>query len=163
MALLHIVGGTVFDAIHGEVIPNGVICITDDRITAVGQAAAIATGGRDVRVIDAAGQFVMPGMIDCHVHLLSSAAPDYASRSLKELLPYTAIRGACHPHAGARLHNGARCRRPGVWQYRPAPGHRGRPGARPKALCGRPRLECAWWSRRQLLSARSARPARGAY
>ena len=35
-------------------------------------------------------------MIDCHVHLLSSAAPDYASRGLKELLPYTAIRGAVH-------------------------------------------------------------------
>ena len=96
MALLHIVGGTVFDAIHGEVIQDGVVCIADDRITAVGRASAIATGGRDVDVIDAAGQFVMPGMIDCHVHLLSSAAPDYASRSLKELLPYTAIRGAVH-------------------------------------------------------------------
>ena len=96
MSLLHIVGGAVFDAIHGEVIQDGVVCIADDRITAVGRTSAIATGGRDVRVIDAAGQFVMPGMIDCHVHLLSSAAPDYASRSLKELLPYTAIRGAVH-------------------------------------------------------------------
>ena len=48
----------------------------------------------------------MPGMIDCHVHLLSSAAPDYASRGLKELLPYTAIRGAVHAaHAGERLHD----------------------------------------------------------
>ena len=27
MALLHIVGGAVFDAIHGEVIQNGVVCI----------------------------------------------------------------------------------------------------------------------------------------
>ena len=96
MALLHIVGGAVFDAIHGEVMRDGVVCIADDRITAVGQASAIATGGRDVRVIDASGQFVMPGMIDCHVHLLSSAAPDFASRGLKELLPYTAIRGAVH-------------------------------------------------------------------
>src|SRR5215831_18238675 len=96
MALLHIIGGAVFDAIHGEVIPNGVVCIADDRITAVGPASAIATGGRDVRVIDAAGQCVMPGMIDCHVHLLFSAAPDFDSRDLKELLPYTAIRGAVH-------------------------------------------------------------------
>ena len=58
MALLHIVGGAVFDAIYGEVIQDGVVCIEDDRITAVGRASAIATGGRDVRVIDAAGQFV---------------------------------------------------------------------------------------------------------
>ena len=27
MALLHIVGGAVFDAIHGEVIQDGVVCI----------------------------------------------------------------------------------------------------------------------------------------
>ena len=95
MSLVQIVGGTVFDAIHGEVIRNGVVCIENDRITAVGPASTIATGGRDAQVIDAAGQFVMPGMIDCHVHLLSSGAADYATRGLKEL-PYTAIRGAAN-------------------------------------------------------------------
>jgi predicted amidohydrolase len=34
---------------------------------------------RDVQVIDAAGQFAMPGMMDRHVQRLSSGAPDYAS------------------------------------------------------------------------------------
>src|SRR5919108_2373010 len=96
MPSLKIVGGTVFDAVHGGVIRNGVICLEGDRITAVGPASAIPTGGRDVQVLDAAGQFVMPGMIDCHVHLLSSGAPDYAIRGLKELLPYTAIRGVAN-------------------------------------------------------------------
>ena len=72
MSLMQIAGGTVFDATHGEVIRNGVVCLEDDRITAVGPASAIAIGGRDVQVIDAVGQFVMPGMMDCHVHLLSS-------------------------------------------------------------------------------------------
>jgi imidazolonepropionase-like amidohydrolase len=96
MSLMQIVGGTVFDAIHGEVIRNGVVCIEDDRITAVGTASAITIGGRDAQVIDATGQFVMPGMIDCHVHLLSSGAADYATRGLKELVPYTAIRGAAN-------------------------------------------------------------------
>ncbi len=96
MASLMISGGTVFDAVNGEVIRNGVVSIEDDRITAVGPASAVATTGRDVQVLDAAGQFVMPGMMDCHVHLLSSGAPDYAIRGLKELLPYTAIRGAAN-------------------------------------------------------------------
>jgi imidazolonepropionase-like amidohydrolase len=96
MAQLQIVGGTLFDAISGEIIRNGVVCLEGDHITAVGPASAIPTGGRDVQVLDAAGQFVMPGMIDCHVHLLSSAAPDYAMRGMKELLPYTAIRGAAN-------------------------------------------------------------------
>src|SRR5262249_23934491 len=96
MSLLHIVGGAVFDAIQGEVIQDGVVCIADDRITAVGRTSAIATGGRDGPVLDAAGRVVMPGMNDLPVDILSSAAPHYASRSLKELLPYTAIRGAVH-------------------------------------------------------------------
>src|SRR5919108_82941 len=96
MPSLKIVGGTVFDAVHGGVIRNGVIDIEDDRITAVGPGSAIPAGGRDVQVIDAAGHFVMPGMMDCHVHLLSSGAPDYAIRGLKELLPYTALRGAAN-------------------------------------------------------------------
>jgi imidazolonepropionase-like amidohydrolase len=96
MAGLRIVGGTVFDAVRGEVLRNGVVCIEEDRITAVGPASAISLGGRDVSVIDAAGLFVMPGMMDCHVHLLSSGAADYAMRGLKELLPYTAIRGAAN-------------------------------------------------------------------
>lgn len=96
MPLLRIVGGTVFDAVHGEVIRNGVVSIEDDRIMAVGPATAIPSGGRDVQVLDATGQFVMPGMMDCHVHLLSSGAADYAIRGLKELLPYTAIRGAAN-------------------------------------------------------------------
>jgi imidazolonepropionase-like amidohydrolase len=96
MAITHIVGGSVFDARHGDVVRNGVVCIEDDRITAVGPATSVANGGRDVQVIDAAGHFVMPGLMDCHVHLLSSGAADYAARSLKELLPYTAIRGTAH-------------------------------------------------------------------
>jgi imidazolonepropionase-like amidohydrolase len=66
MARLQIVGGTLFDAVSGEIMQNGVVCIEGDRITAVGPASAIPTGGRDVQVLDAAGQFVMPGMIDCH-------------------------------------------------------------------------------------------------
>jgi imidazolonepropionase-like amidohydrolase len=75
---------------------NGVVSIEGERITAVGPASAVPTSGRDVSVIDAAGHFVMPGMLDCHVHLLSSGAADYATRGLKELLPYTAIRGAAN-------------------------------------------------------------------
>jgi imidazolonepropionase-like amidohydrolase len=97
MPSLKIVGGTVFDAVQGEVIRDGVVCIEDDRITAVGPASAVSSAGRrDETVIDAAGLFVMPGMMDCHVHLLSSGAADYAIRGLKELLPYTAIRGAAN-------------------------------------------------------------------
>ena len=86
MSLLQIVGGNVFDALHGDVIRHSVVCIEGDRITAVGSASAIPTGGRDVQVLDAAGQFVLPGMMDCHVHLLSSGAADPHMRDLESRL-----------------------------------------------------------------------------
>ena len=92
MAHLIITGGTIFDGVHGDVVTRGDVRIENGVITAVGPTGA----GRDATVIDAAGAFVMPGLMDCHVHLLSSSAPDFAARALKELIPYTAIRGAAN-------------------------------------------------------------------
>jgi imidazolonepropionase-like amidohydrolase len=92
MTNLIITGGQIFDGVHGDVITRGDIRIENGVITAVGPGVA----GRDATVIDAAGAFVMPGLMDCHVHLLSSSAPDFATRGLKELIPYTAIRGAAN-------------------------------------------------------------------
>ena len=96
MSALVIVGGTVFDAVTGDVVRNGVVRIEGERITAMGPTSAAPASVRDARVIDASGRFVMPGLMDCHVHLLLSGAPDYAMRGLKELVPYTAIRGAAY-------------------------------------------------------------------
>jgi imidazolonepropionase-like amidohydrolase len=91
---LLVAGGTVFDAVSGDVIRDGVVRIEGDRIAAVGRAATVERGGRDVPVLDATGRFVLPGLMDCHVHLLAPATPDYATRGLKELVPYTVLRGA---------------------------------------------------------------------
>ena len=96
MSRLIIVGGAVFDGVTGDVVRDGIVSIEGDRITAVGPASAMPARGRDVEVLDATGCFVMPGLMDCHVHLLLSGAPDFAMRGLKELVPYTAIRGAAH-------------------------------------------------------------------
>ena len=52
--------GTIFP-ISDAPIENGTILIKDGKIAALGQNVAV---GADVRVIDASGKFVMPGMID---------------------------------------------------------------------------------------------------
>ena len=54
----------------GTQIPNAVVLIQGDRITAVGPAAKvrIPTGAR---TIDLAGQTLLPGFIDAHTHLTS--------------------------------------------------------------------------------------------
>ena len=48
-------------------IGNGILEIGDGRILTVGPDGA-AVGGQDVRVIDARGHRLIPGLIDTHIH-----------------------------------------------------------------------------------------------
>ena len=61
--------GTLIDGNGGDPLLNAVVVIEDGVITAVNAAGQIPPGAE---VIDASGLTVMPGMIDCHVHLMSS-------------------------------------------------------------------------------------------
>ena len=61
-----IVNATIIDGSGRDPVPNGTVVIENDRITSVG---ARIDPPRDAEVIDAGGGTVMPGMIDCHVHL----------------------------------------------------------------------------------------------
>jgi imidazolonepropionase-like amidohydrolase len=56
---------TILTVSHGT-IENGSILIRDGKITEVGPSIKAPQGAQ---VIDAAGQFVMPGIIDCHSHI----------------------------------------------------------------------------------------------
>jgi len=62
---LFISNGTLIDGTGAEPVPNPGISISGNRITAVGPGAP----SPDVTVIDATGQYVLPGLIDGHVHL----------------------------------------------------------------------------------------------
>jgi imidazolonepropionase-like amidohydrolase len=56
----------------GPMIANGMVSIADGKIVAVGQTVAVPTGAT---VIDGAGKYVTPGIIDTHSHLGVYAAP----------------------------------------------------------------------------------------
>lgn len=73
---LAITGGRVLDGYGGPPIENGVILVAGERITAVGPAHAVQVPP-GVRVIDANGMTVMPGLIDMHVHLQLLGHGDY--------------------------------------------------------------------------------------
>lgn len=60
------------DVRAGKAIENAVILVTGDRITAVGENLSVPPG---VSVIDLGKATVLPGLIDCHTHLLLNMKP----------------------------------------------------------------------------------------
>ncbi|MGI8929459.1 MAG: amidohydrolase family protein [Candidatus Limnocylindrales bacterium] len=89
-----IVGGSVWDG-TGATARGATVRIRDGRIVSVADGAT-RNEPDDAQVVDATGKFVMPGMIDCHVHLTSSGAANYELQRLKDLIPLQALRGAAN-------------------------------------------------------------------
>ena len=63
-------GGDVLDPGMGELLRGHDVLVEGERIVAVGPAIDAPNAQR----IDARGKTVMPGLIDCHVHVLASLA-----------------------------------------------------------------------------------------
>jgi imidazolonepropionase-like amidohydrolase len=73
LTITAIKSGAVLDVRRGVTIPHAVILIRDDRITAVGADVVVPP---DSTVLDLASSTVVPGLIDCHSHLLSDYLPE---------------------------------------------------------------------------------------
>ena len=63
---LAVIGGTVFDG-TGTVHTSATVLVKNDRIEAIGAAAAVPIPDAAER-LDAAGKFVLPGLVDLHFH-----------------------------------------------------------------------------------------------
>ena len=68
-SVILIQNATVLTVTHGT-IEHGSILIRDGKIAEVGQSIKAP---KDAQVIDAAGQFVIPGIIDCHSHIAAES------------------------------------------------------------------------------------------
>jgi imidazolonepropionase-like amidohydrolase len=83
-----IVGGRVVP-IAGAEIDGGTVLIENGKISAVGDSVAVPDG---VRVVDAAGSWVLPGFIEAHGHVgVSEEAEGWAGQDTNEMTePVTA-------------------------------------------------------------------------
>jgi imidazolonepropionase-like amidohydrolase len=94
---LALVGATLIDGSGSAPLANATVVIRGERIAAVGVGIAVPA---DATVIDARGRWIIPGLIDAHVHFFQSAGlyarPDFID--LRALRPYereiTETRGA---------------------------------------------------------------------
>jgi imidazolonepropionase-like amidohydrolase len=72
---------TILTVTHGN-IEHGSILIRDGKIAAVGADLKAPEGAA---VIDASGQFVMPGIIDCHSHIAVDGSVNEAGPSVSSM------------------------------------------------------------------------------
>ncbi len=87
---------------------RGWCTITDGRIAALGPGDPPAQSASE-HTIDARGAYLLPGLIDCHVHLTSAGAPDELGAMRAEPLPIRAWKAE---------HNAAATLRAGVTTVR---------------------------------------------
>ncbi len=72
---------TILTVSHGT-IEHGSILIKDGKIAEVGPSVKAP---KDAKIIDAAGQFVMPGIIDCHSHIAIEGGINEGSISVSSI------------------------------------------------------------------------------
>ena len=79
----------------GEVIEKGAVVINGNMITFVGPNKRIRPSKKNI-VYDISGKTILPGLIDCHVHLCLDGSPDPITALIKESIPMTTIKMAQH-------------------------------------------------------------------
>lgn len=72
--MLFIRAGKLIDGNGGAPVDNAVIAVDGARIAKVGPAAAVGIPP-DAEVLDFGDKTVIPGMVDCHVHIHSEGGP----------------------------------------------------------------------------------------
>ncbi len=86
---LVITGATLIDGTGGPPVPDSVVIIGEDRILTAGARSQFPIP-KHVRVIDARGKWIIPGLIDAHVHFFQSGGlytrPDVID--LRSRVPY---------------------------------------------------------------------------
>ena len=103
-SIVLIKAGRLIDVRGGRVLENQGILIEGERIKAVGSLAEIQKSAPSAaRVIDLSRATVLPGLADCHTHILLQGditAADYDEQLLKESIPYRTIRATVAARTG---------------------------------------------------------------
>ncbi|MFT3937103.1 MAG: amidohydrolase family protein [Chitinophagaceae bacterium] len=87
--------GKLLDTHSGQVLNNQVIIVKGNTIESITPAAGFKQ--KTDSIIDLSAYFVLPGLIDCHTHVLLQGditSEDYDVQLLKESIPYRTLRAS---------------------------------------------------------------------
>ena len=97
MATLAIRSATLWDGTHADPRPGTTVVMRDGDVTWVGPDGAPSAPLADAQVIDADGRWLLPGLIDLHVHLtFDPRDPDFLRVATQLPVAEAALRGAHH-------------------------------------------------------------------
>lgn len=82
---------TLIDGLGGEPLRDWAVAVEGDRIAWVGPSAQ-APKFEPSAVIDARGRSLLPGLINCHVHLCNDGSADLFGQVLNDSVPIATIR-----------------------------------------------------------------------
>jgi imidazolonepropionase-like amidohydrolase len=86
---LVLVGATLIDGTGTPAVPDSIVIIEGDRIAAAGPRAQVGVP-KDARIINAKDKWLIPGLVDAHVHFFQSGGlytrPDIID--LRDRVPY---------------------------------------------------------------------------
>ena len=88
---LTIIHANIIDVATGQIKPDQTVVITGQRITKVGPATGPAP--RRGRVVDASGQYLLPGLWDMHTHVYFDGTASAGTRLILPLLVANGITG----------------------------------------------------------------------
>ena len=93
---VYVKAGYLFDGQVVEQKKDVVIAIEGEKIVEVGTGLTIPQGAE---IVDWSDKYVLPGLIDCHVHTSMNGNPSNQLASLKQLVPYKAMKALTHAQA----------------------------------------------------------------
>jgi len=80
---------------NGEVIERGTVVVDGNLVKFVGPAKKYPPSKKDT-VFDISGKTILPGLIDCHVHLCLDGSPDPMTSISKDSIPQVTLKAAHH-------------------------------------------------------------------
>ena len=84
---------TVVDGTGAAPVPGQSVVVEGRRIAWIGPSGS-APGTAAENVVDGGGRTVLPGLINCHVHLTADGAPDLFAQAAGDTVPLATLRAA---------------------------------------------------------------------